>query len=107
MTDSDYAPIISADAVERARSRSIAAAQQVERVQGSLPAHIDTLIKRLKKPQLRWQELLKQFLTSCYGGNRRWLPPSRRHVWHNLYLPSMRTEALKAAVDLVKSGLGE
>lgn len=104
VTDSDYAPIISADAVERARSRSIAAAQQVERVQGSLPAHIDTLIKRLKKPQLRWQELLKQFLTSCYGGNRRWLPPSRRHVWHNLYLPSMRTEALKAAVAIDTSG---
>lgn len=102
--DDDYAPTISADAVEHARSRSIASAQQVECTQGKLPAHLATLVQRLQKPQLRWQELLKQFLTSCYGGNRRWLPPSRRHVWHKLYLPSMRTETLKAIVAIDTSG---
>lgn len=102
--DDEYNPVVSADSVERARSRTIASAQQVERAWGTLPDHISTLIDRLKKPQFRWRELLKRFLTSCYGGNRRWLPPSRRHVWNNLYLPSMRTETLKAVVAIDTSG---
>jgi len=102
--DNEYTTEISASAVEHARSRAIASAQQVERVWGRLPEHLENLINRLKKPQFRWQELLKQFLTSCYGGDRRWLPPSRRHVWQNLYLPSMRTETLRAVVALDTSG---
>ena len=48
--------------------------------------------------------MLKQFVTSCYGGKRHWLPPARRHVWQDLYLPSMRDETLKAVVALDTSG---
>ena len=48
--------------------------------------------------------MLKQFVTSCYGGKRRWLPPARRHVWQGIYLPSMRTEQIKAVVAIDTSG---
>ena len=102
--DEDYAPHVTATAVERARSRIVAAAQQCERTQGKLPAHYAALLERLRKPELPWQELLKQFVTTCYGGRRRWLPPARRHVWHDLYLPSMRSERLNAVVVLDTSG---
>ena len=102
--DKDYNPHVSSEAVERSRSRTIASAQQLERRQGSLPANIQALLDKLQKPSLPWQELLKQFVTSCYGGKRRWLPPARRHVWQDLYLPSMRDEALKAVVALDTSG---
>ncbi len=102
--DKDYNPAVSSEAVERSRSRTIASAQQVERIQGRLPAGIQKLLEKLQKPSLPWQEMLKQFVTICYGGKRRWLPPTRRHVWQDLYLPSMRDEALKAVVAIDTSG---
>ncbi len=102
--DKDYTPHVSSEAVERSRSRTIASAQQVERTQGKLPAGIQSLLDKLQRPSLPWQEMLKQFVTTCYGGKRRWLPPARRHVWQDLYLPSMRDEALKAVVAIDTSG---
>ena len=105
--DDDYQPSIGSDTVERVRSRVIAACQQLERTQGHLPGAAAALLKRLLDPELPWQELLKQFVSSCFGGNRRWLPPSRRHVWNDLYLPSMRGEALRAVVAIDTSGSTE
>ena len=102
--DKDFNPHVSSEAVERSRSRTIAAAQQMERTQGKLPAGIQSLLDKLQKPSLPWQEMLKQFVTTCYGGKRRWLPPARRHVWQDLYLPSMRDEVLKAVVAVDTSG---
>ena len=102
--DKDYTPAVTAESVERSRSRTIAAAQQLERTQGKLPSNLQKIVEMLEKPSLPWQELLRQFVTTCYGGRRRWLPPARRHVWQDLYLPSMRDERLKAVVALDTSG---
>ena len=43
-------------------------------------------------------------MTSCYGGSRRWLPPSRRHLGSGLYLQSARKERLRAVVAIDTSG---
>ena len=102
--DQDYAPLVTSESVEQSRSRTIAAAQQIERRQGTLPANLKALLDKLQKPSLPWQEMLKQFVTTCYGGKRRWLPPARRYVWQDLYLPSIRDESLKAVVALDTSG---
>lgn len=102
--DKDYTPCVGSETVERSRSRTIASAQQMERTQRKLPSNIQALLDKLQKPSLPWQEMLKQFVTTCYGGKRRWLPPARRHVWQNLYLPSMRDEALRAVVAIDTSG---
>ena len=104
VVDDDYHPFVTVEAIERTRGRVISAVQQLERTQGHLPANLVALLDKVRKPSLPWQELLKQFVTSCYGGKRRWLPPSRRHVWQDLYLPSMRDERLKAVVALDTSG---
>lgn len=102
--DKDYTPNVTKENVEHSRARTIAAAQQVERTQGKLPAGIQEILNKLQKPSLPWHEMLKQFVTTCYGGKRRWLPPARRHVWQDLYLPSMRDDVLKAVVALDTSG---
>lgn len=104
VVDDDFAPSVSDDTAERVRGRVVSAAVHVERLCGTLPGNIKKLLKDFLTPNIPWQELLKQFVTSCYGGKRRWLPPSRRHVWHDLYLPSMRTEQLKAVVAMDTSG---
>lgn len=103
--DDDYAPSIQSDTVEKVRGRVIAAAQQCEKIRGTLPGRAKAIVTELLTPELPWHELLKQFLTSCYGGSRSWLPPSRRYVWQDIYLPSMRQKKLKAivAVDTSES----
>ena len=90
--------------VENLRRIVIQAAQIAERRQGTLPGHILGLIEKLRKPELNWKELLKQFVTSCYGGCRRWLPPARRYVGMGLYLQSRRNERLEAVLAIDTSG---
>ena len=89
---------------ERIRRVVIQAAQIAERRQGKLPEHIRSIVDRLRKPELNWKELLKQFVTSCYGGSRRWLPPARRYVGMGLYLQSRRSERLEAVLAVDTSG---
>lgn len=90
--------------VEGMREAITQAAIAVERRQGTLPAHLRAIVDAVVKPQLDWRKLLRRFVTSAYGGSRRWLPPSRRHVWQGLYLQSMRTELLRACVAVDTSG---
>lgn len=91
-------------AVERMRRIIIQAAQVVERTQGHLPAHIQGIVVKLRKPELPWRELLRQFVTGCYGGSRHWLPPERRYVSRGLYLPSYRDNRLNAVMAIDTSG---
>lgn len=102
--DEDFEPLLAQGTAERIRGRVIAAAQQLERTQGKLPASVSALVERLQKPEMPWAELLKQFVSSCYGGKRRWLPPARRHVWQGIYLPGMRDQTLRAVVTVDTSG---
>ncbi len=90
--------------VEAMREAIAQAAVSTERRKGKLPAHLQAIVDRVVKPQLNWKMLLRRFVTSAYGGSRRWLPPSRRHVWQGLYLQSMRDECLKACVAVDTSG---
>jgi len=90
--------------VERMRRIIIQAAQVMERTQGHLPAHIQGIVEKFRKPELPWRELLRQYVTSCYGGSRRWLPPDRRYVSRGLYLPSYRDNRLNAVMAIDTSG---
>ena len=92
------------DAVEQIRQIVASAAQTVERMRGELPGHIARVVKTMLRPEFDWRAMLARFVTSCYGGGRRWLPPSRRHVHRGLYLPSMRQDRLRAVVAIDTSG---
>jgi predicted metal-dependent peptidase len=102
--DPDYSPYVKAGAEERCRGRVVSAVQIYQRMKGDLPAGIEKRVAVVLKPELNWRELLAQFVTSCYGGSRRWLPPARRHVWKGLYLQSQRSERLRAVVAIDTSG---
>ena len=90
--------------VEWMRRIVIQATQIMERTQGHLPAHIQGIIEKLRRPELPWRDLLRQFVTSCYGGSRRWLPPERRYVSRRLYLPSYRDNRMNAVMAIDTSG---
>ncbi len=102
--DPDYTPEVKEGAAERCRGRVVSAVQIYERTKGDLPAGIAGRVAAILKPELNWRELLSQFVTNCYGGSRRWLPPARRHVWKGLYLQSQRSERLRAIVAIDTSG---
>ena len=103
-TDPDFAPCVDAQSVEKMRQIIIQSAQTIERTQGFLPGNLQGIVERLRKPELNWKELLKQFVTSCYGGSRRWLPPARRYVGMGLYLQSRRNEKFNAVMAIDTSG---
>ena len=90
--------------VEVMRRIVIQAAQVMERTQGHLPDHILSIVEKLRKPELPWRELLRQFVTSCYGGSRHWLPPERRYISRQLYLPSYRDNRINAVMAIDTSG---
>jgi predicted metal-dependent peptidase len=102
--DRDYVPLVAVDVAEGIRAATLAAAQQIERQQGNLPRHLKGVVGRLLKGRIDWREQLAQFVTNAFGGSRRWLPPSRRHIGRGLYLQSSRQERLKAVVAIDTSG---
>ncbi len=102
--DKDYAPLITKELADKIRERIVAVTQQIERTRGTIPEHLANIVRAALRPQIRWQEVLAQFVTSCYGGSRRWLPPNRRHISQGLYLQSSRKERLQAAVAIDTSG---
>ncbi len=91
-------------ATEAIRRAIIQAAQFTERKCGKLPAHVQDLVDQIRKPELDWRELLRQFVTSAFGDTRRWLPPARRYLSEGLYLPSRRGESLNAVLAIDTSG---
>ena len=95
------------DAVEKMRQVVVSAAQSFEQMRGTLPGHLEKIVKAMLRPSFDWRAMLARFVTSCYGGGRRWLPPSRRHVHRGLYLPSTRQERLNAVVAIDTSGSTE
>ena len=102
--DEDFRPRVSDDYADQMREAAIAAAQACERQQGDLPAGVKSLLDKVTKPEMNWRELLSQFVTSCYNGSRKWLPPNRRHVYNEMYFQSRRDEMLTGAVCIDTSG---
>ena len=102
--DPDYGPYLDRAELERWPGRVLIAAQQHERRFGTLPGGLQAVVDRLRHPTLPWRELLRQFITRLYGGERTWLPPSRRHLARGLFLPSRREETVSLTVALDTSG---
>jgi len=73
-----------------------AAAQAATRakLQGRLPAHMERVVGKLLKPQVRWEQALAYCMRSKYctkvKGRSTFVPPSRRHLWQDILLPSRR-----------------
>lgn len=86
-------------------ARVVAAAQQVERQHGHLPAGVAQLVRSYREPQLCWRELLRSFVSQGLERRRRWMPPNRRFLSQGLYLPAQeRVPCLELALAVDTSG---
>lgn len=103
--DSDFNPHVDKNFSDRMRETVIAEAQRVEKTRGDVPAYVKELIKKFTEPEIRWQEVLAQFVTKVYNsGSRSWIPPNRRHVHNDIYLQSRQASKIKIACLVDTSG---
>jgi predicted metal-dependent peptidase len=104
VVDPDYQVDFGNNPEESVREKVVEAAVQYEKQRGKLPGNIAQIVEGFRAGKLHWKELLAQFVTSCFGGSRRWLPPNRRYVSSGLYLQSRRDAKLQAVLAIDTSG---
>jgi Uncharacterized protein conserved in bacteria len=102
--DDDFKAEIAGDIADKIREMVISEVQQYERTRGTVPGHIKMAIDSVCEPEIRWEELLSQFVTSCTGDRRMWIPPARRGVYSGTYAQSRRGEKLGVACVVDTSG---
>ncbi len=102
--DKDFNPMRSDEAFREWRKKMAGTVQQMGGIQGSGMGGYAWAIDDIVSPKVDWREVLRQFLTPIFGGQRRWLPPSRRSASTGIYLPSRRSEELKIAIAIDTSG---
>ena len=102
--DGDYHPYIQKNTADKIRRAVISEAQRQERMKGSVPGYLRRIIDGIYKPEISWREHLSQFVTSCFGDRRQWLPPQRRSVWSGMYFQSRRGEKINVSVVVDTSG---
>jgi predicted metal-dependent peptidase len=56
---------------------------------GRLPGELAEAIARAGRSKVPWQALLARCFTGMRRDDYRLLPPSRRHIWRGIYLPSI------------------
>ena len=61
-------------------------AQAAAKEAGKSPKGVDKFIEFLQKPQVRWQDQLREYLTNSVNGNVMWHIPNRR-LLNTVYMP--------------------
>lgn len=69
-------------------------AHQIAKMRGKLPGGIERLIEGIERPQVRWTEVLQQFVNTTAKNDYDWRIPNRRFVSQGMYFPALRSEEL-------------
>jgi len=98
----DSAGGIGEDTTDESQWRiNLAQAASRARSMGDLPAGLARMIERLLSPKLDWRQLLNRFIQASARSDYAWMPPNRRYLHQNLYLPAMRSTDLPEVVVAV------
>lgn len=86
------------------QSKTIFVANHLKSI-GSFPEHLNSFIEKMLEPELHWKMILRQFVQRAYSGHEKtWCPPSRRHLWRGLYLPSSKSSKINLVIAIDTSG---
>jgi len=66
--------------------------------QGDLPKGIDRFIKTTKEAQISWRDELYRYVNTHAKSDYRMFPPSKKHLYRGIALPSIYGEELKIVV---------
>ena len=104
-TEGSDAPAESeAQKLEREWKDRLLQATAAASMRGDLPSSIRDLIESELAPQLDWKTLLREFITVMARNDFRLIPPSKRYISQEIYLPSVTGEDLEIAIALDTSG---
>jgi len=62
-------------------------AEQIATAAGDMPGWYKGLVEAAKKPRIRWEAILRRFVSKLQPVNQSFFPPHRRHLWRGMYLP--------------------
>lgn len=81
----------------------VALAQAVNQARdvGDLPGGLERLVQRVLHPKLDWRELLERFVDTHARNDYSWIPPNRRYVHMDIFLPSLTQRELPEVVIAV------
>lgn len=102
--DVDFTPNVKEQIIEKIREAAVAAAQEIERARGDLPAHLQRLVNKLTESKVDWKDVLARFVTRNAANEPTWNRPNRRFVHTHTYLPGHEGKELNIAVVIDTSG---
>jgi predicted metal-dependent peptidase len=80
---------------------AVAQAEQVACPRGALPGGLDRLVTSVLRPAVRWEDVLREFVTAAARSDYGWSPPNRRFAHMGLYLPRLSGQSLGDVVVAV------
>lgn len=92
------------DNLEQQWRERVAQAATTARMAGFLPGHLAELVDGVLQPKLDWKSILRDMVTSCAKSDFRIMPPNKKHLWRNFYLPGLTGEEIRIAVAIDTSG---
>lgn len=78
----------------------LARAAAAARMRGKLPGKANKMIQDTLEPILDWRKILRDLLLTTVRNDFRLMPPSKKHLWRGMYLPSTYGESLKLAIGI-------
>jgi len=91
--------------LEQEWKESVMSAARIAKGRGMLPGGLEEYINEVLFPKVPWQQVLYRYLQSAKGNSDYTTYPfNRRHIWREMYLPSMRGEMIEMIVGMDVSG---
>lgn len=71
---------------------AVAQAHNAAKMRGELSAGLERMVQEILNPKVDCWEVIREFLHKTVSSNDyEWLPPNRRFVWQDMYLPSRKS----------------
>jgi predicted metal-dependent peptidase len=83
--------------VKIAVAQAVNQAKMMGNGNGALRAFAEDMLT----PKIDWADELRKFITDIAKNEYSWMPPNRRYIHKNIYLPSCKSEVLKEAIIVV------
>lgn len=96
---------VSSKELEQEWKEAVSNAVQVAKNRGTLPGGFEEYISDYLFPKISWQEILYKYLQVAKGQNDfTSYPFDRRHIWRDVYLPSMNGDMIELCLAVDTSG---
>lgn len=69
-------------------------AHNTAKIMGKLPAGLDRLIEEVRESKMPWRKILARLFRASSKDDTTWQRPNRRFLAHDIYLPTLHSDAL-------------